>query len=93
MSKTKAPTAQAPAETVATAAPVSVENSREDGVIAELTPEQADAIIRAENAAQPPAVQLVPMVRDAAQWPAPHAADVHPGEVENYRAGGWVRVN
>lgn len=32
----------------------------------------------------------VKMVRDADQYPAPHEADVHPGEVENYRAGGWV---
>ncbi len=31
----------------------------------------------------------VRMVRDAEQYPAPHEADVHPDEVENYRLGGW----
>lgn len=31
----------------------------------------------------------VRMVRDAEQFPAPHVADVHPDEVENYRTGGW----
>jgi hypothetical protein len=30
------------------------------------------------------------MVRDPNQYPAPHAADVHPDEVDNYRAGGWL---
>lgn len=85
MSKTKAAAAQAPAETVAAVAPVSVENPRADGVVHELTPEEADAVIKADNA-----VQLVPMVRDPGQWPAPHNADVHPDEVANYAAGGWV---
>ena len=32
----------------------------------------------------------VKMIRDAEQYPAPHEADVHPNEVENYRAGGFV---
>lgn len=32
---------------------------------------------------------LVPMARDAEQWPAPHTADVHPVEVKNYEAAGW----
>ena len=31
---------------------------------------------------------LVRMVRDESH-PAPHTADVHPDEVENFRAGGW----
>lgn len=34
-------------------------------------------------------VSLVTMVRDAEQFPASHTADVHPDEVENYKAGGW----
>lgn len=40
------------------------------------------------------AVQLVTvaMVRDELIYPAPHSADVHPGEVENYRAGGWTEA-
>lgn len=32
----------------------------------------------------------VAMVRDSATNPKPHAADVHPDEVENYKAGGWM---
>lgn len=34
---------------------------------------------------------LVKMTRDPARYPAPHAADVHPAEVDNYAAGGWVK--
>ena len=30
------------------------------------------------------------MVRDPEQYPAPHTAEVHPAEVENYAVGGWV---
>lgn len=37
--------------------------------------------------AQP--AELVPMVRDAEQFPPPHRADVHPAEVENYASAGW----
>lgn len=29
------------------------------------------------------------MKRDPEQYPAPHIADVHPDEVDNYRVGGW----
>lgn len=32
---------------------------------------------------------FVRMVRDAEQFPEPHRADVHPAEVENFKAGGW----
>lgn len=32
--------------------------------------------------------ELVKMTRDSAD--EPKAADVHPDEVENYKAGGWV---
>ncbi|WP_353192116.1 hypothetical protein [Pandoraea pnomenusa] len=32
---------------------------------------------------------LVKMVRDADLYPEPHEAQVHPDEVDNYRAGGW----
>lgn len=35
--------------------------------------------------------KLVRMSRDADIYPAPHTADVHPAEVENYAAGGWVK--
>lgn len=31
----------------------------------------------------------VKMTRNAEQFPAPHEADVHPSEVENYAAAGW----
>lgn len=34
----------------------------------------------------------VPMTRNAEQYPAPHSADVHPDEVENYRAAGFEPV-
>ena len=32
---------------------------------------------------------LVRMVRNAEQFPEPHRADVHPAEVDNFKAGGW----
>lgn len=32
---------------------------------------------------------LVRMTRDVNAYPAPHTADVHPAEVDNYAAGGW----
>lgn len=34
--------------------------------------------------------KTVAMTRDPEQFPAPHRADVHPDEVENFAAGGWV---
>lgn len=34
----------------------------------------------------------VAMIRDHHAYPEPHSADVHPDEVENYRAGGWVEA-
>ena len=43
-----------------------------------------------DNHVAPAAVKTVPMVRDSATNPKPHAADVHPDEVENYRAAGWM---
>ncbi len=37
--------------------------------------------------------KLVPMKRDPEQHPGgPHEADVHPDEVENYAAAGWVEA-
>lgn len=33
---------------------------------------------------------MVHMTRDPEQYPAPHSADVHAEEVENFTAGGWV---
>lgn len=35
------------------------------------------------------ASKLVAMKRDPEIYPEPHTADVHPDEVENYRAGGF----
>lgn len=32
---------------------------------------------------------LVHMTRDANAYPAPHTAEVHPAEVDNFAAGGW----
>jgi len=34
----------------------------------------------------------VPMIRDTDLYPAPHTADVHPDEVDNFLAGGWVEA-
>lgn len=34
--------------------------------------------------------ELIKMVRAAGQFPPPHACDVHPDEVSNYAAAGWV---
>lgn len=33
--------------------------------------------------------KTVRMVRSAEQFPKPHEADVHPDEVENFKAAGW----
>jgi hypothetical protein len=41
-----------------------------------------------EESAKP--IAIVQMVRDAKEYPAPHSADVHPDEVENYKVGGWT---
>lgn len=35
-------------------------------------------------------VVLVAMTRSADDYPAPHTADVHPDEVENFKVAGWV---
>ena len=35
-------------------------------------------------------VETIAMVRDPNFYDAPHSADVHPDEVENYHVGGWV---
>lgn len=53
---------------------------------------KATLAVPVETATPPaPTVETVSMVRDAEQYPdGPHAADVHPEEVENYRAGGWT---
>lgn len=37
------------------------------------------------------APKLVKMKRDES-GPAPHSADVHPAEVENYAAAGWEKA-
>jgi hypothetical protein len=37
-------------------------------------------------------IKTIKMARDPAQYPAPHEADVHPDEVENYRTAGFVEV-
>jgi hypothetical protein len=34
--------------------------------------------------------KAVRMVRDPETYPEPHKADVHPAEVENFKAGGWA---
>jgi hypothetical protein len=38
------------------------------------------------------AIAYVNMERDPAAYPAPHTAQVHPDEVQNYYSGGWVPV-
>jgi hypothetical protein len=35
---------------------------------------------------------LVKMVRDPDQYEAPHEAEVHPDEVEDYKSGGWTEA-
>lgn len=50
---------------------------------------EAEAVQASDDQA-PAARALVRMVRRADQYPAPHAADVHPAEIENYKAGGWT---
>lgn len=37
-------------------------------------------------------IAYVNMERDPAVYPAPHTAQVHPAEVQNYYSGGWVPV-
>lgn len=37
-------------------------------------------------------IQFVKMARNPEQYPAPHEAQVHPDEVDNYRPGGWEIV-
>lgn len=36
--------------------------------------------------------KTIKMERDPEAYPAPHSADVHPEEVENFRLGGFVPV-
>ena len=60
------------------------------GYFAEVFTDEHEAQIRAVVVARPAGPQLVPMVRSASQYPAPHTADVHPDEVANYTAGGWT---
>lgn len=51
-----------------------------------------EAFVREVVVERAPAVQLVPMVRSADDFPEPHTADVHPDEVANYAAGGWQQA-
>lgn len=57
---------------------------------AEVFTDEHEAQIRAVVVAPAAAPQLVPMVRSASHYPAPHTADVHPDEVANFAAGGWT---
>jgi hypothetical protein len=50
---------------------------------------KAAAPAPAMEAQAAPASKLVRMVRDESAFPAPHGADVHPDEVENFRGRGW----
>lgn len=36
--------------------------------------------------------ETVFMRRNSAMWPQPHTADVHPNEVENFKAAGFVEA-
>lgn len=63
--------------------------------MAGLTKEQkaaraAEAAQPQADTAEPQAVALVSMKRDPAMYPAPHSADVHPDEVQNFTAAGFV---
>lgn len=44
---------------------------------------------KAEAPTAAAAPKLVRMVRDESAFPAPYSADVHPDEVESFKAGGW----
>lgn len=57
--------------------------------MAGLTKEQR-AEREAAKQAEEGSIQFVMMVRDEDKWPAPHTAQVHPDEVQNYYSGGWV---
>lgn len=46
--------------------------------------------VDASTAQAASAVKLVVMVRDADQFPPPFTADVHPDEVANWQATGWL---
>jgi hypothetical protein len=69
-----------------------------DALLADLTKAAIDALAAdaaasaaaAKEAAKGP--KLVKMVRDTDAYPKPHTADVHPDEVENFAAGGWVKA-
>lgn len=43
-----------------------------------------------EDETQVDPIQYVTMVRDEKVHPAPHTAQVHPDEVQNYYSGGWT---
>ena len=47
---------------------------------------------KTDKAAPARSASLVRMVRDSEQFPAPHEADVHPDEVANFAADGWVEA-
>jgi hypothetical protein len=52
---------------------------------------KAALAVPVEAATHPaPAADTVKMVREAETNPKPHTADVHPDEVDNFKAGGWV---
>ena len=53
----------------------------------------AKAAAQAVAAPAPQAVAPITMVRDPQTNPPPYRADVHPDEVENYRAAGWRTEN
>ncbi len=57
-----------------------------DGSGDQLPPVDADDLADQLQDAGP---ALVHMTRDANAYPAPHTAEVHPAEVDNYAAGGW----
>lgn len=51
--------------------------------------ERRAAMASEEQADEAKESATVAMWRDPDMYPAPHECDVHPDEVENYRAGGW----
>lgn len=71
-----------------------ISKAERDRRAAEAAAAGADTAPAAAGAGQADELQdagpaLVHMTRDANAYPAPHTAEVHPAEVDNFAAGGW----
>jgi regulator of protease activity HflC (stomatin/prohibitin superfamily) len=62
----------------------------QEGAAAEQAGDAAQTDLLDDKSEPDQATQTVRMERDPGAYPEPHAADVHPDEVANFAAGGWV---